>query len=220
MPLAGAPRGLPPPPRCVSVNPDSSHRHRPAIATLAQLEWSPGIGDPHFTGWFTAVAYLVCAGLCGVAARRGEFESPVLRQRALWWMLTSLMLFLGVNKQLDLQSLLTEVGRLLALQQGWYEERREVQRIFVLAIACGTGGGVMVMLLLYRAVLPAHRVAIVGVLLLAVFVVMRASAFHHVGESLLPRSGARWGSAALELLGISLVAWNARQLVRRRPTSQ
>jgi hypothetical protein len=50
------------------------------------------------------------------------------------------MLFLlGVNKQLDLQTLLGDVGRSVSTAQGWYDKRRAVQAVFVLvfAIICG-----------------------------------------------------------------------------------
>jgi hypothetical protein len=41
---------------------------------------------------------------------------------------------LGVNKQLDLQSALTELGRILATDGGWYDSRHRVQRVFILAV--------------------------------------------------------------------------------------
>jgi hypothetical protein len=42
---------------------------------------------------------------------------------------------LGINKQLDLQTALTELGRVLALSQGWYEQRQVVQFWFIAALA-------------------------------------------------------------------------------------
>jgi hypothetical protein len=38
---------------------------------------------------------------------------------------------LGINKQLDLQTALTEFGRVLADNQGWYDKRQVVQVWFI-----------------------------------------------------------------------------------------
>jgi hypothetical protein len=46
-----------------------------------------------------------------------------------------LFLALGINKQLDLQTALTELGRVLAYDQGWYEERQTVQVWFIVGVA-------------------------------------------------------------------------------------
>ena len=44
------------------------------------------------------------------------------------------MAALCINKQLDLQSLFTDIGRVIAWKQGWYQERREFQKWFVLGV--------------------------------------------------------------------------------------
>jgi len=41
----------------------------------------------------------------------------------------------GINKQLDLQSAFTEVMRVVARDQGWYEARRQYQYAFIGAVA-------------------------------------------------------------------------------------
>ena len=48
--------------------------------------------------------------------------------------MTWLVCALGVNKQLDLQTLFTQLARDLAMAQGWYEERRRYQVAFIIAI--------------------------------------------------------------------------------------
>ena len=45
------------------------------------------------------------------------------------------MLALGINKQLDLQSLATQIGRDVIKAWGLYSERRELQFGFILAVA-------------------------------------------------------------------------------------
>lgn len=181
-----------------------------------QLEWSSGIGDPNLIGWVTVICYFACAFQClRVLAKAPRiFDAPVRRQKALWGGLVLLMLFLGINKQLDLQSLLTELGRLMAQRQGWYEDRRNVQRVFIFTLA---GGGVVTGVLLlwfYRSVVRTHRLAIAGVFILTLFIVMRASVFHRVAAPFgVPKPGL-WLNAALELAGILLIGLNARVLLR------
>ena len=52
-----------------------------------------------------------------------------------------MLIVLGINKQLDFQTLLTEIGRKIAHAQGWYEQRQEVQVIFVsLLMLIGAAG--------------------------------------------------------------------------------
>jgi hypothetical protein len=46
---------------------------------------------------------------------------------------------LTINKQLDLQSAWTEIGRLIAIGEGWYGRREVVQLYFIIVVApfCG-----------------------------------------------------------------------------------
>ena len=91
--------------------------------------WAPRIGDPTLMGWATVAAYFAAAILATLAARRATG-----RQRAFWIGLAVILLALTVNKQLDLQSALTEAGRCISKAQGWYEARRSVQVIFIEAV--------------------------------------------------------------------------------------
>ena len=51
-----------------------------------------------------------------------------------WFALCGVMVFLGFNKQLDLQTCFTQVGRDMAHSEGWYESRRTVQLIFIVIL--------------------------------------------------------------------------------------
>ena len=53
---------------------------------------------------------------------------------ALWNALAVGLLLLGINKQLDLQTALTELGKILAARQGWYEHRQRVQIDFIIGV--------------------------------------------------------------------------------------
>jgi hypothetical protein len=85
----------------------------PTMNFLKEIRWEPTIGDPTFMGWFTVAAYAVAALL---AAR------VWLRKREKIWLLVTIgMAGLCVNKQLDLQSLITAIGRVIAWHEGWLQ---------------------------------------------------------------------------------------------------
>src|SRR3954447_15179514 len=101
------------------------------IYILAKVER----GDQGFTPWLITIGYFVAAGLCFWAGRR-EREMSLGRARrwhapVFWFSLCGVLVALGFNKQLDLQSDFTEFGRSMAKEEGWYENRRIVQAIFV-----------------------------------------------------------------------------------------
>jgi hypothetical protein len=143
--------------------------------------WRPGIGDPHFMGWFTAGSYMACAVLTALLA---TFMKQMEEQRdcTFWFLIALLMVFLGINKQLDLQSLFAEMGRQIALAQGWYPQRRMVQFPFIVIFATTLIGAFLWFARTYRDLFKRYRIASCGVLLLLGFVVIRAAAFHHFDE--------------------------------------
>lgn len=143
--------------------------------------WSPGIGDPHPMGWVTVGVYLLAGLAAALVARRGAFPAASRgRERMFWTLAALLLLFLSVNKQLDLQSFMTAAGRCMAQAQGWYENRRVVQVAFILVLA-GTGVLVFLGLMrLLRGTLARTGLALLGLVLVTVFVVIRAAGFHHM----------------------------------------
>jgi hypothetical protein len=170
---------------------------------VGELHWRPGIGDPSFMGWLTVFAYLLVGWLClrafmveksgkprpyrqaipallRVLKRHWPRPPGPARRAALWLVMGSLLFALGVNKQLDLQSLVTDLGRVLAHDQGWYQQRRTVQIAFIAIVgligAIGLGGVVW----LARGQLADFRLALGGMVFLCAFVLARASSFHHV----------------------------------------
>lgn len=142
--------------------------------------WSPGIGDPHLMGWMIAGLYAVTAILALLVAIRQPFPARSRRREAAFWMLVSLVLIaLAVNKQLDLQSLMTAAGRCLARIQGWYDDRRLVQRDFIVTLGIALAGLLVVSTLLLRGTLRRTGLPLIGLLFVAGFVLIRAIGFHH-----------------------------------------
>lgn len=138
--------------------------------------WYVGIGDPTVLGWLTVVFYLVAMYLSFKQFRQLKAIGGVSK---FWLYLAVMLLLLSINKQLDLQTLLTQTLREHALANGWYAQRRFLQAFFILFL----GLGMLLTLFSLRVLLAKswrqYKLAWVGVLLLCGFVLMRAASFHH-----------------------------------------
>jgi hypothetical protein len=175
-----------------------------------EVRWSPGIGDPSMMGWLTVLAYGAAAALCWRALRAERRRAdPVQRVAAFWALLALGMIALGVNKQLDLQSLLTQVGRDLAQRDGWYAQRGGVQKLFILGLLALAGVGGAAVLWWLRRYLGELWIAALGAVAIATFVIVRASSFHKVDALLGTYVGGVKMNWVLELGGIGLVALGA-----------
>lgn len=170
--------------------------------------WSPGLGDPTWIGYFTVCSYVWAAFLCW------KCSSMDLETHFIWKILAIAMLALGINKQLDLQSLFTQIGRHMALREGWFSSRRTVQLYFIAAMSA-----ILFLISIFLVLVTKHRdramkVATSGFILLLYFVLVRAASFHHfdifLSEIFL---GSRWNSI-LELGGIAVVAIGALDGIR------
>jgi hypothetical protein len=177
-----------------------------------------GERDPARAATVPGAAALLPAVLALAGARRHlQALAPVVRVRALWLSLAVGLCALGVNKQLDLQTALTELGRMLARSQGWYEERREVQMAFIGGVLLAGLWTFRAVWLLARGNLARLRAALLGMVFLLCFVAIRASSMHHVDILLGVRVGGLKMNAILELGGIALVALGAYLAELRRP---
>jgi hypothetical protein len=181
--------------------------------------WSPGIGDPTLAGWATVVLYFVAAITC-FRVGRDKWRTLPRAEFTFYRLLALALAGLGVNKQLDLQTGLTELGRVIAVEQGWYAGRQRVQKAFIVGVALAAVAIAVALLALMRRMPVATHVTILGALALVAFVVIRASSFHHV--DLLIRSswfGVR-ANLALEMGALFVVlagaSWRAR-LAGARP---
>lgn len=149
--------------------------------TCAFTQWSPGLGDNNLMGWLIVLAYLVAAVFSMRAAVViAGLEAADRRERRFWWIAGAIMLFLAVNKQLDLQTLVTQIGRCHAQLSGWYDMRRIVQRDFILAIVAAGAVMLLVLAFLLRGILERVWPALLGLAFVCLFVVVRAASFHHM----------------------------------------
>jgi hypothetical protein len=189
--------------------------------------WSPGIGDPTIMGWLTVGLYATAAVLCHCAARRCKDIAPRkvvwVREAVLWRIITIVLWFLCVNKQLDLQTAMTELGRILARRQGWYESRHLFQEALIAGLALSGAFCACLALIITWQMSRSLKLAMLGCCFIGVFVLVRASSFHHVDVFLHSRVLLIKWNWILEIGGIAVVAvaalrkrWEHRLLVKQQ----
>ena len=185
------------------------------VHNSGSITWSPGIGDPTWIGWLITVAYFVAAWCClqsFLRARSVGLREPV------WLVLMAGTLLLGLNKQLDLQTLLTQIGKEMAQHEGWYAQRSYVQAAFVATLVTLSVALAVGIFSIARRHSGELRLSLFGVVLLLVFAVMRAAAFEHVGVDFGENV-----DAIMELGGIACVAsgaWRRRKAFAASKTIQ
>lgn len=184
------------------------------IDTIRSVDFDFGIGDPTLVGWLTVVAYFAAAGLAGVNAWRA-FGGTDRTLRRLWSSLTVLLVLLGINKQLDLQSYFTAVGRAVAREQGWYETRGNVQLAFVLGIALVTVIALAAITWALRGVRRQQWLTLFGITMILGFVLIRASSFHYVDRLIGLRFGGFRVNWIIELGAIAIFAVAALAQIRQ-----
>jgi hypothetical protein len=191
----------------------------PAASTLLILTegggWEPGLGDPTIFGWVSVFGYFAAAYAC-LRARRDVLvrRSDAPRLALAWLALGAGLVVLGVNKQLDLQSLVTVVGRRFAMRDGWYEERRLYQLWFIRGSVIAAAAGTVTVIWWLRAHIRELWLAAVGGGFLAAFVIVRAASFHHVDALLQDDVLGVPVNALLEIGGIALVGLAAAHAPR------
>jgi len=180
--------------------------------TLSELKaatgldlWRFQLDNPTILGWTVVAFYEMAALACARAAvlrRRIGDTSP-------WWILAAGLCFLGINKQANLQTLLIVIGRHLSETGGWYEDRRTIQLIFSAVFALGLGVILIWLAFKYRGFFKLNRFAFWGVVVLGLFVGMRAATIDHVDEFLkINLKDEKW-AWVLEITGSVLIGLGA-----------
>ncbi|HWB01643.1 MAG TPA: hypothetical protein VG796_01385 [Verrucomicrobiales bacterium] len=99
-----------------------------------------------------------------------------------WWWIAGFLGALGLNKELDFQTLLIQWGRTLSRMTGMYSHRRMIELVFLAA-----GGVVFALLLIwwirrYRLFLRTHPLVVTGTVLVLLYVGLRAVETLHGGK--------------------------------------
>jgi len=168
-------------------------------------KWQPGFHDDYFIGWLITGSYFACALFAALIATYHNHLEERLATR-FWSVISLLMVLLGLNKQLALQILLTEVGRHIAQTQGWYHQRRIFQFLFIVVFAAASALAFIWFAKKYRESFSRYKLVFCGLFFLLSFVIIRAATFHHFNELIQIRLffglTVNW---ALELTGIYMI---------------
>ena len=163
---------------------------------------------------FIVISYFLAAVATFWASR-----SARKRDWVFWTGVTLLLVLLGLNKELDLQTLLTTEGRRIALHGGWYDERRLIQGLFLLGLATAGILAIGALIRWLRKSAVQVKSAAIGIVLLFTFVVMRAGSFHHLEKWVTIniaglRSGWWLELAGIAVIGLSAFAYRVRRKQR------
>lgn len=149
----------------------------------ALVDWHPELDNPDFPGWTVVAAYLTAATFCARAAPARRGMGPEERRAsAVWWMLAAGLLFLGINKQLNLQTLVIVLGRRAALAGGWYGARRLAQAVFSGTLALAGLALLWFLRARFRRFFRDNPWAFTGLVLLLIFLLIRVASINHVFE--------------------------------------
>jgi hypothetical protein len=186
---------------------------RTALACAAQT-WTPHWGDTDAGGLVLTALYLLATALAWlVVARQGMAPG---RERVFWGLTAVTVSLLMLNKQLDLQVLITATGRCLARLQGWYEDRRAFQLALTEALIAAALLIGIALVIWMRAVLWRNLLSLAGLGLLALFVILRVVSFHHVDQLLGTEILSLRANRLIEGLALILILLGSLAALRRR----
>ncbi len=138
--------------------------------------WQPTIGDPTPMGWYTVVSYYACSLVAFAAA---WINKNVERKSFFFWCGAGfLMILLGINKQFDIQSLFTEMGRQMARAQGWMDQRESVQFSFIMVFGISAVSAFLLFSIVMRDLFGRFRLAVSALFFLLGFIIVRAVSIH------------------------------------------
>ena len=160
--------------------------------------------DQSGLAWFIVAAYFAGA-LAAFAASR----SASTTEARFWLGVSLLLVLLGFNKELDLQSMLTEAGRALTRAIGIYEQRRLLQGAFLLLLAGAAAFAIFRLTKVLRRSSGPVRTAAVGIAILFAFILLRAASFHHIDDWVTVDIRGLRSGWWLELVGILVIATSA-----------
>ena len=186
---------------------------------IKSVQWQPHIGDPTLFGWLTVLAYLLAALACAICAWRADEifgDEHVWQHRLIWGVMAAGLLFLGMNKQLDLQSWFTAVIKAIAWEKGLYDLGRRAQVYFIAGMALISVVIFGLIAWMFRHVWRHYWLLLLGLVFIARFIIVRAAGFYGVA---LPRLSQFTGGFRitwmLEIAGALVIGLAAYLNIRR-----
>ncbi len=183
------------------------------------VQWHPHVGDPTFLAWLTVLVYVLAAVACAICAWRAERifgDDHVWQHRLIWGAMAVGLLFLGFNKQLDLQSWFTATIKSYAWEYGLYDLGRRAQVYFIAGMALVSLVIFVVIAWTFRHVWRHYWLLLLGLVFIARFIITRAAGFYGIS---LPRLSQFTGGFQitwmLEIAGALVIGLAAYSNIRR-----
>jgi hypothetical protein len=167
-------------------------------------EWLSRSGDTTFWSWVITFLYAITMGFAVyyVVKIKGKESGD---KRFLWICISLFLIGMGINKQLDLQIVLTMAGSFIAEHQGWYEQRRLIQKIFTIGFLIGISAAGGVILFRIRRIIRQSIVELAGVAILVFFAVIRAGSINHLNKAIVFEQEKVSHIHGLEFLGLAVI---------------
>jgi hypothetical protein len=182
---------------------------QPAFSEIVNA-WLARSGDPYLSSLINSILYAVAILVAAYRWTIMQRTKASSREQIFWLLVIFILFFFGINKQLDFQVLLVEIGRPIAMKGGWYEYRRIVQALFALCVTGIVGLFATFMVFLVRKHWRQNILALTGLMILCGYAVIETIALGHVGFSL--NTDEKWGfrlTDMIEMPGILLIFANA-----------
>jgi hypothetical protein len=193
---------------------------------MTSLKGFLGVGDLSLVAWLTVILYFLAAIRCWIIAREFRWaadDTELEKERRGWRSISAALFALGVSKQLDLQTVLTEAGRFLAKFQGWYDQRRSAQIALVAVVATMSLIAAIMLVKWARNAPVSTWLALAASIMLIGYWVIRAVSLHSLDHFIDARVlGVRLNSI-VEIAGIAAVLvasyWRQTEIGKLKPRS-
>jgi hypothetical protein len=162
-----------------------------------------GLGPAIFAAIYVCVAW--------IAWRTSRFIFP-RKENALWRGTCVTLIALGANRLLE--GTLSNIGRTVAFDQGWYGERQALQIGVVTGIVVFFSLATIIWLVILRRATASSWLVLFGIMMLIAFALVRDVSLHQIDQIIGERIFGFKLNWLLELGGLGLVvlasAWRSR----------
>ncbi len=174
---------------------------------MAAIVWQPELGDPTLPGWTATILYLATLAGCLFylnRRRQGRFSWRLSSNYHFWKLLSIILFVLGLNKQLDLQSLFLQFNR-FAMEAAGLAKYADVFRLW---LTWGIVSMLMVITVIFaytvRDAMGTNKSALCGAVMILVYIVLRAVTFQNIPGMTLLEKISPW-TWVIEVTGLVLI---------------
>jgi hypothetical protein len=182
------------------------------MCRLLAIEFTQHLDNGNLSplGWVVAVVYVIGAVFCAqaglVTQQHGRARSD---KQQPWWGLAVVLLFLGLNKWLNLQTWLINLGSAVSQSEGWSQYGHAVRVGFVVLFTLAVLTATIACLVKWGWFFKQQPLVGTGVALLFLFIVVRAATINHIDDLLHVNLHDDYWGWILELLATTCFAWSA-----------